>query len=98
MIFSLKNCVKYTKVSHSEYLFIFSKLNIKSKTLIYHNLINSSTNNWPNLQSVKTRRFRSRCFNCDCNTCTRILVLVRHTVPVRRTYSKPYEYTVPPDM
>ena len=62
MIFSLKHCVKYTKVSHSEYLFIFSKLNIKSKTLIYHNLINSSTctNNWPNFFSVKTRGFRSR--------------------------------------
>ena len=63
MRISLNNCVKYTKVSHSEYLFIFSKLNIKSKTLsktlIYHNLTNSSTNNWPNLQSVKSSRFRS---------------------------------------
>ena len=35
MIFSLKYCVKYTIVSHSEYLFIFSKLNIKSKTLMH---------------------------------------------------------------
>ena len=36
--------------------------NIKSKTLIYHNLIHSSTNIWPNFFSAKTCRFRSRCF------------------------------------
>ena len=57
MRISLNNCVKYTKVSHSEYLFIFSKLNIKSKTLIYHNLINSSTNNWPKFAIDQNRSF-----------------------------------------
>ena len=94
MIFSLNNCVKYTIVSHSEYLFIFSKLNIKSKTLIYHNLINSSTNIWPNLQSVKTGRFCCRCFSMAiCQGRLSSLLLAGSTFCSYSTYVQ-YSYCI----